>query len=104
MSPVFRFEQFILSVLKVSDHVLEVWWFSPTPSVSFSRWVSRSATAQRRKDRLRQHSEHVGLDNDLREVCGPPSWGASYRSQNEAHSAQQVSLPRFFPILLKKQI
>ncbi|XP_060981213.1 DENN domain-containing protein 5B isoform X3 [Dama dama] len=32
-----------------------------------NRWVSRSATAQRRKDRLRQHSEHVGLDNDLRE-------------------------------------
>nr|XP_025139254.1 DENN domain-containing protein 5B isoform X7 [Bubalus bubalis]XP_025139255.1 DENN domain-containing protein 5B isoform X7 [Bubalus bubalis]XP_025139256.1 DENN domain-containing protein 5B isoform X7 [Bubalus bubalis] len=32
-----------------------------------NRWVSRSATAQRRKDRLRQHSDHVGLDNDLRE-------------------------------------
>ncbi|CAH2276531.1 DENN domain-containing 5B isoform X1 [Pelobates cultripes] len=32
-----------------------------------NRWVSRSATAQRRKDRLRQHSEHLGLDNDLRE-------------------------------------
>ncbi|XP_066490646.1 DENN domain-containing protein 5B isoform X5 [Tiliqua scincoides] len=32
-----------------------------------NRWVSRSATAQRRKDRLRQHSEHIGLDNDLRE-------------------------------------
>ncbi|XP_051818735.1 DENN domain-containing protein 5B isoform X3 [Antechinus flavipes] len=32
-----------------------------------NRWVSRSATAQRRKDRLRQHSEHVGLDNDLKE-------------------------------------
>uniref|UniRef100_A0A8C9HWN0 DENN domain containing 5B n=1 Tax=Piliocolobus tephrosceles TaxID=591936 RepID=A0A8C9HWN0_9PRIM len=32
-----------------------------------NRWVSRSATAQRRKERLRQHSEHVGLDNDLRE-------------------------------------
>ncbi|XP_043295917.1 DENN domain-containing protein 5B isoform X7 [Cervus canadensis] len=35
-----------------------------------NRWVSRSATAQRRKDRLRQHSEHVGLDNDLREPSG----------------------------------
>nr|XP_056702124.1 DENN domain-containing protein 5B isoform X3 [Euleptes europaea] len=33
-----------------------------------NRWVSRSATAQRRKDRLRQHSEHIGLDNDLREL------------------------------------
>ncbi|XP_042130322.1 DENN domain-containing protein 5B isoform X4 [Peromyscus maniculatus bairdii] len=32
-----------------------------------NRWVSRSATAQRRKERLRQHSEHMGLDNDLRE-------------------------------------
>ncbi|XP_069084298.1 DENN domain-containing protein 5B isoform X2 [Pleurodeles waltl] len=32
-----------------------------------NRWVSRSATAQRRKDRHRQHSEHLGLDNDLRE-------------------------------------
>ncbi|XP_054844126.1 DENN domain-containing protein 5B isoform X5 [Eublepharis macularius] len=32
-----------------------------------NRWVSRSTTAQRRKDRLRQHSEHIGLDNDLRE-------------------------------------
>uniref|UniRef100_F6Y149 DENN domain containing 5B n=1 Tax=Macaca mulatta TaxID=9544 RepID=F6Y149_MACMU len=32
-----------------------------------NRWVSRSATAQRRKERLRQHSDHVGLDNDLRE-------------------------------------
>ncbi|XP_060050601.1 DENN domain-containing protein 5B isoform X2 [Erinaceus europaeus] len=31
-----------------------------------NRWVSRSAT-QRRKDRLRQHPEHVGLDNELRE-------------------------------------
>ncbi|XP_057159282.1 DENN domain-containing protein 5B isoform X6 [Ursus arctos] len=35
-----------------------------------NRWVSRSATAQRRKDRLRQHSEHIGLDNDLREPSG----------------------------------
>ncbi|XP_028909313.1 DENN domain-containing protein 5B isoform X2 [Ornithorhynchus anatinus] len=32
-----------------------------------NRWVSRNATAPRRKDRLRQHSEHIGLDNDLRE-------------------------------------
>ncbi|XP_072510476.1 DENN domain-containing protein 5B isoform X4 [Notamacropus eugenii] len=32
-----------------------------------NRWVSRSSTAQRRKDRPRQHSEHVGLDNDLKE-------------------------------------
>ncbi|KAG8512273.1 DENN domain-containing protein 5B [Galemys pyrenaicus] len=32
-----------------------------------NRWVSR-ATTQRRKDRLRQHPEHVGLDNDLRET------------------------------------
>nr|XP_028685225.1 DENN domain-containing protein 5B isoform X8 [Macaca mulatta] len=35
-----------------------------------NRWVSRSATAQRRKERLRQHSDHVGLDNDLREPSG----------------------------------
>ncbi|XP_038011599.1 DENN domain-containing protein 5B isoform X3 [Motacilla alba alba] len=32
-----------------------------------NRWASRSATTQRRKDRLRQHSEHIGLDNDMRE-------------------------------------
>ncbi|GAB1291458.1 DENN domain-containing protein 5B [Apodemus speciosus] len=32
-----------------------------------NRWVSRSATAQRRKERLRQNSEHIGLDSDLRE-------------------------------------
>ncbi|XP_069048975.1 DENN domain-containing protein 5B isoform X2 [Lepisosteus oculatus] len=35
-----------------------------------NRWTSRSATGQRRKDRLRQHSEHLGLDNDLREAEG----------------------------------
>lgn len=35
-----------------------------------SRWASRSTTTQRRKDRLRQHSEHIGLDNDMREVGG----------------------------------
>ncbi|MGH0150611.1 UNVERIFIED_CONTAM: hypothetical protein FKN15_019619 [Acipenser sinensis] len=32
-----------------------------------NKWASRTGTAQRRKDRLRQHSEHLGLDNDLRE-------------------------------------
>ncbi|XP_074862698.1 DENN domain-containing protein 5B isoform X1 [Carettochelys insculpta] len=32
-----------------------------------NRWASRSATTQRRKDCFRQHSEHIGLDNDLRE-------------------------------------
>ncbi|XP_059833789.1 DENN domain-containing protein 5B-like isoform X4 [Hypanus sabinus] len=32
-----------------------------------NRWANRGATAQRRKDRLRQHSEHLTLDNDLRE-------------------------------------
>ncbi|KAL7982279.1 hypothetical protein Chor_009877 [Crotalus horridus] len=36
--------------------------------INNNRWVSRSATAQRRKDRIRQHSEHIGLDNELREV------------------------------------
>lgn len=42
-----------------------------TCSVCFpSRWASRSSTTQRRKDRLRQHSEHIGLDNDMREVGG----------------------------------
>ncbi|XP_005253387.1 DENN domain-containing protein 5B isoform X11 [Homo sapiens] len=41
-----------------------------TGPTSNNRWVSRSATAQRRKERLRQHSEHVGLDNDLREPSG----------------------------------
>ncbi|XP_040201685.1 DENN domain-containing protein 5B isoform X3 [Rana temporaria] len=37
--------------------------------INNNRWVSRNATAQRRKDRQRQHSEHLGLDNDLREPC-----------------------------------
>ncbi|KAM8973039.1 DENN domain-containing protein 5B isoform 3-T3 [Pelodytes ibericus] len=32
-----------------------------------NKYSNRSATSQRRKDRLRQHSEHLGLDNDLRE-------------------------------------
>ncbi|XP_036889633.1 DENN domain-containing protein 5B isoform X1 [Sturnira hondurensis] len=32
-----------------------------------NRWVSRSATTQRRKDRLRPHPDHVGLDSDVRE-------------------------------------
>ncbi|XP_072124090.1 DENN domain-containing protein 5B-like isoform X5 [Mobula birostris] len=32
-----------------------------------NRWANRGATAQRRKDRLRQHSEHLTLDNDSRE-------------------------------------
>ncbi|XP_028673631.1 DENN domain-containing protein 5B isoform X4 [Erpetoichthys calabaricus] len=32
-----------------------------------NRWVNRTASTQRRKDRLRQHSDHIGLDNDLRE-------------------------------------
>ncbi|KAF2979817.1 hypothetical protein EK904_012841 [Melospiza melodia maxima] len=32
-----------------------------------NRWASRSASTQRRKDRLRQHSEHIALDNDMRE-------------------------------------
>uniref|UniRef100_M0R5A9 DENN domain containing 5B n=1 Tax=Rattus norvegicus TaxID=10116 RepID=M0R5A9_RAT len=32
-----------------------------------NRWVSRSTTAQRRKERLRQNAEHIGLDSDLRE-------------------------------------
>uniref|UniRef100_A0A8C9TAB9 DENN/MADD domain containing 5B n=1 Tax=Scleropages formosus TaxID=113540 RepID=A0A8C9TAB9_SCLFO len=32
-----------------------------------NRWSNRTATAQRRKDRHRQHSDHLGLDNDLKE-------------------------------------
>ncbi|KAG7454392.1 hypothetical protein MATL_G00259240 [Megalops atlanticus] len=32
-----------------------------------NRWSSRTATTQRRKDRHRQHNEHLGLDNDLKE-------------------------------------
>uniref|UniRef100_A0A5F9C307 DENN domain containing 5B n=1 Tax=Oryctolagus cuniculus TaxID=9986 RepID=A0A5F9C307_RABIT len=35
-----------------------------------NRWVSRNAATQRRKERLRQHSEHIGLDSDLREPSG----------------------------------
>ncbi|XP_078076363.1 DENN domain-containing protein 5B isoform X5 [Mustelus asterias] len=38
-----------------------------TGCICDSRWANRSATAQRRKDRLRQHSEHLALDNDLKE-------------------------------------
>nr|XP_036876162.1 DENN domain-containing protein 5B isoform X1 [Manis javanica]XP_036876164.1 DENN domain-containing protein 5B isoform X1 [Manis javanica]XP_036876165.1 DENN domain-containing protein 5B isoform X1 [Manis javanica]XP_036876166.1 DENN domain-containing protein 5B isoform X1 [Manis javanica] len=38
-----------------------------TGPANTNRWVSRSATTQRRKDRLRQHCDHIGLDNDLRE-------------------------------------
>uniref|UniRef100_A0A8C9T9E4 DENN/MADD domain containing 5B n=1 Tax=Scleropages formosus TaxID=113540 RepID=A0A8C9T9E4_SCLFO len=32
-----------------------------------NKWSNRTATAQRRKDRHRQHSDHLGLDNDLKE-------------------------------------
>ncbi|KAJ8332117.1 hypothetical protein SKAU_G00429020 [Synaphobranchus kaupii] len=32
-----------------------------------NRWSTRTASSQRRKDRHRQHSEHLGLDNDLKE-------------------------------------
>ncbi|XP_032077636.1 DENN domain-containing protein 5B isoform X2 [Thamnophis elegans] len=35
--------------------------------INNNRWVSRSTTAQRRKDRIRQHSEHIAMDNELRE-------------------------------------
>ncbi|XP_070612474.1 DENN domain-containing protein 5B isoform X2 [Erythrolamprus reginae] len=35
--------------------------------INNNRWVSRNTTAQRRKDRIRQHSEHIALDNELRE-------------------------------------
>uniref|UniRef100_A0A4W3GET4 DENN/MADD domain containing 5B n=1 Tax=Callorhinchus milii TaxID=7868 RepID=A0A4W3GET4_CALMI len=46
-----------------------------------NRWANRSATAQRRKDRLRQHSEHLGLDNDLKEkyIQEARSFGKSLR-------------------------
>uniref|UniRef100_A0AAQ4QNS9 DENN domain containing 5B n=1 Tax=Gasterosteus aculeatus aculeatus TaxID=481459 RepID=A0AAQ4QNS9_GASAC len=33
-----------------------------------NKWSHRTATAQRRKDRHRQQTEHLGLDNDLKEV------------------------------------
>lgn len=55
---------------------------------NLSRWVSRSATAQRRKDRLRQHSEHIGLDNDLREV----STVIMSRYPREVHSKESRKL------------
>lgn len=42
-----------------------------------SRWVSRSTTAQRRKERLRQNAEHIGLDSDLREVGGLAAWATA---------------------------
>ncbi|XP_061085245.1 DENN domain-containing protein 5B-like isoform X2 [Conger conger] len=32
-----------------------------------NKWSNRTASSQRRKDRHRQHSEHLGLDNDLKE-------------------------------------
>ncbi|XP_030644584.1 DENN domain-containing protein 5B isoform X3 [Chanos chanos] len=32
-----------------------------------NKWSNRTATAQRRTDRHKQHSEHLGLDNDLKE-------------------------------------
>jgi hypothetical protein len=66
-----------------------------------SRWVSRSATTQRRKERLRQHSEHIGLDNDLREVCGCLPEIPCCNSQELGLLSQQVSLCRSSHILLK---
>ncbi|KAL2102240.1 hypothetical protein ACEWY4_001408 [Coilia grayii] len=32
-----------------------------------NKWSNRTATTQRRQDRHRQHTEHLGLDNDLKE-------------------------------------
>ncbi|TKS91010.1 DENN domain-containing protein 5B [Collichthys lucidus] len=37
---------------------------------SNNKWSHRTATAQRRKDRHRQQTEHLQLDNDLKEVEG----------------------------------
>uniref|UniRef100_A0A3Q3BYJ7 DENN/MADD domain containing 5B n=1 Tax=Haplochromis burtoni TaxID=8153 RepID=A0A3Q3BYJ7_HAPBU len=36
----------------------------------FCRWCHKATTAQRRKDRHRQQTEHLTLDNDLKEVEG----------------------------------
>uniref|UniRef100_A0A8C7WGT3 DENN/MADD domain containing 5B n=1 Tax=Oncorhynchus mykiss TaxID=8022 RepID=A0A8C7WGT3_ONCMY len=49
---------------KLQSDVLSV---GPTNN---NRWSSRTATAQRRKDRHRQQTEHLTLDNDLKEVEG----------------------------------
>uniref|UniRef100_A0A6Q2YGI4 DENN domain containing 5B n=1 Tax=Esox lucius TaxID=8010 RepID=A0A6Q2YGI4_ESOLU len=46
---------------KLQSDVLSV---GPTNS---NRWSNRTATAQRRKDRHRQRTEHLTLDNDLKE-------------------------------------
>uniref|UniRef100_A0A8C7UC03 DENN/MADD domain containing 5B n=1 Tax=Oncorhynchus mykiss TaxID=8022 RepID=A0A8C7UC03_ONCMY len=46
---------------KLQSDVLSV---GPTNN---NRWSSRTATAQRRKDRHRQQTEHLTLDNDLKE-------------------------------------
>ncbi|XP_069759245.1 DENN domain-containing protein 5B isoform X3 [Narcine bancroftii] len=52
-----------------------------TGSTNNNRWANRGATAQRRKDRLRQHSEHLALDNDLKEkyIQEARSFGKSLR-------------------------
>uniref|UniRef100_A0A8C8C8W6 DENN domain-containing protein 5B n=1 Tax=Oncorhynchus tshawytscha TaxID=74940 RepID=A0A8C8C8W6_ONCTS len=49
---------------KLQSDVLSV---GPTNN---NRWSNRTATAQRRKDRHRQQTEHLTLDNDLKEVEG----------------------------------
>lgn len=41
---------------------------SGTVLLLLTRWSHRTATTQRRKDRHRQQTEHLNLDNDLKEV------------------------------------
>lgn len=58
----------------ISDQIKQIFidlWQLLSQVVSSSRWAKRSAPAQwRRRDRQKQHAEHLYLDNDQREVRG----------------------------------
>lgn len=60
--------------VNISDQMKQIFidlWQLLSQVVSSSRWAKRSAPAQwRRRDRQKQHAEHLYLDNDQREVRG----------------------------------
>lgn len=57
------------------------------------RWAKRSAPAQwRRRDRQKQHAEHLYLDNDQREVRAPPAVFSFLTSLNNSATNSLIAL------------
>lgn len=49
-------------------HVRVIFTLTHTHTRSLSRWSNRAGAAQRRRDWHRPQTDHLGLDNDLKEV------------------------------------